>query len=318
MTSIFLSLLLAASSNAPQFNDKGELQFPANYREWVFLSSGLGMTYGPAAPGAMENPRFDNVFVTPEAYRVFKETGTWPEGTMFVLEIRYSTGKGSINQNGFYQTEVAAIEATVKDSKRFAPNGNKWGFFGFGGGMMGTRATAAALPARASCPACHNPNGAVDSTFVQFYPELLAIAKSKGTVRADFKMPPASPVDLFQQVQAHGWPSGQKLIDEARAQDPAAEITKEPALNQMGFALMARGETNKALAVFAFVTEKFPQSPNAHDSLAEAYEKQGDKSKAVELSRKALSLLDSATGIPDARKAAIRKSSEDRVARLAK
>ena len=42
------------------------IPFPTDYREWVFLSSGLGMTYGPAGPAdASGNPRFDNVFVTP-------------------------------------------------------------------------------------------------------------------------------------------------------------------------------------------------------------------------------------------------------------
>ena len=62
--------------DAPRFNAKGELLLPANYREWVFLSSGLGMNYGPlAAKAGDENPRFDNVFVSPSAYRSFFQIG---------------------------------------------------------------------------------------------------------------------------------------------------------------------------------------------------------------------------------------------------
>ncbi|MBV8820542.1 MAG: hypothetical protein JO022_19435, partial [Acidobacteriaceae bacterium] len=40
-------LILAAqttSSDAPQFTSEGQLVLPKDYREWVYLSSGLGMT----------------------------------------------------------------------------------------------------------------------------------------------------------------------------------------------------------------------------------------------------------------------------------
>ena len=67
-------LLMSASAQeaaAPRFNAKGELALPANYREWVWLSSGLGMTYGPAAEANRDRaPMFDNVFASPAAYRV--------------------------------------------------------------------------------------------------------------------------------------------------------------------------------------------------------------------------------------------------------
>src|SRR5262245_58173727 len=72
------------SSKGPRFLPTGELTPPQDYREWVWLSSGLGMSYGPAAQSASQtNPPFDNVFVTPDAYRAFMQTGKWPNGTMF-------------------------------------------------------------------------------------------------------------------------------------------------------------------------------------------------------------------------------------------
>ena len=57
------------SSDAPQFTPDGQLVLPKDYREWVYLSSGLGMTYGPAAQADQRNPMFDNVFVTRAAYK---------------------------------------------------------------------------------------------------------------------------------------------------------------------------------------------------------------------------------------------------------
>jgi hypothetical protein len=77
--------------DGPQFNGNALIR-PADYREWIFLSAGLGMSYRPPAEGA--TPAFDNVFVNPSAYRSFLKTGTWPDGTVLVLEIRNAQDRG--------------------------------------------------------------------------------------------------------------------------------------------------------------------------------------------------------------------------------
>src|SRR5690242_6354701 len=66
------------TSNVPRYTKDGKLLRP-NYREWVYLSSGLGMNYGPTAAGATAAPAFTNVFVNPESYREFQKTGKWPD-----------------------------------------------------------------------------------------------------------------------------------------------------------------------------------------------------------------------------------------------
>ena len=169
--------LAAQTTDAPAYTATGELTLPKDYREWVFLSSGLGMTYGPAAQA--DHLMFDNVFVHPRAYKSFLETGRWPEKTMFILEIRGAEEKGSINKGGHYQTGIMAVEAEVKDSARFP---QKWAYFGFGRGEK-----ASAFPANSNCNTCHGKDAAVENTFVQFYPTLLEVAKRKGTVNAGFK-----------------------------------------------------------------------------------------------------------------------------------
>src|SRR3954451_22455126 len=111
-----------AVDDGPQFTADGQMRFPKEYREWVFLSSGLGMTYGPAAAETRDEPRFDNVFVNRSAYKSFLASGRWPDKTVFILEIRKSQSEGSINKGGHFQTSTAAIEVHVKDEKRFAGN----------------------------------------------------------------------------------------------------------------------------------------------------------------------------------------------------
>jgi hypothetical protein len=162
-------------ATAARFDGEGRMLFPAEYREWIFLSAGRGMSYSPVA-AEQPAPPFDNVFADPAAYRHFREHGTWPDGTVLVLEIRGGTSHGSILEAGSFQTgEPLAIEVHVKDTARFGGDG--WAFFGFG-----AREPATMVPREANCYSCHEANTAVDRTFVQFYPTLLPIARAKGTL----------------------------------------------------------------------------------------------------------------------------------------
>lgn len=171
-----------AAGAGPAYTASGELVRPLDYREWVFLSSGLGMTYGPAqAAAAGRPPMFDNVFVTRDAYRAFMDTGRWPDKTVFILEIRRSLENASINNGGRTQGDVAFVEAAVKDVQRFKDTGG-WAYFNFGGGDTLAGAVAP-LASTASCYGCHASNTAVENTFVQFYPELLAAARKHGTLK---------------------------------------------------------------------------------------------------------------------------------------
>jgi hypothetical protein len=171
-------------SDGVAYTTAGEVVRPANYREWVFLSSGLGMTYGPEQPAAGRPPLFDNVFVNPQSYRAFVATGRWPEGTMFVLELRRAVSGASINNGGYTQTAIAAIEAAVKDTERFSDTGG-WKYFGFGTPAK-ELASAAPQPPSATCYGCHSRHTAVENTFVQFYPTLFDVAKARGTVKPSY------------------------------------------------------------------------------------------------------------------------------------
>ena len=167
----------ASPEDGPQYAADGQMLFPANYRQWIYLSSGLGMSY---SAGAQNMQMFDNVFVNPSAYRSFVETGRWPDKTMLVLEVRGAGSNASINRAGHFQTgERMGVEVHVKDEVRFP---GKWAFFGFEEGA----APAKQVPTQAACYSCHVEHGAVDTTYVQFYPTLIGIAKQKNTLSASY------------------------------------------------------------------------------------------------------------------------------------
>jgi len=161
----------SSSTIVPRYTNDGRLQFPEGYREWIYLSAGLGMTYNTAGGG----DQFTNVFVTPAAYREFLATGKWPDKTVFAVEERSSATKGSINKGGHYQGEYVGLGVEVKDETRFP---EKWAYFTFGthGG------TASARP-KELCWQCHADHAAVEHSFVQFYPTLQPIARKFGTYK---------------------------------------------------------------------------------------------------------------------------------------
>ncbi len=175
----------APMASGPQYTSDGQLKFPENYRNWVYLTTGFDMSYNPAMQ--MGHHMFDNVFVNPEAYKVFLDTGTWPDKTMLLIEARGAESKGSINQAGNFQGgDVMAVEVHVKDEARFP---GKWAFFGFDDDLAPGKTagkTEKMIPTTASCYTCHSQHAAVDTTFVQFYPTLLPIAKSKGTLSSSY------------------------------------------------------------------------------------------------------------------------------------
>lgn len=138
----------------------------------MFLTSSLDLNY---SDGAEAQSVLDNVFVNPDAYRTFVRTGTWPDRTIIVKENRVAASAGTISKSGKYQTQVLNMEMHVKDEARFP---GKWAFFASSDG----KTPGELIPMTANCYSCHSEHGAVDTTFVQFYPTLLEIAKSKNTL----------------------------------------------------------------------------------------------------------------------------------------
>lgn len=151
----------------PQYDEKGKLQRPSNYREWMFLSAGYGMNYSPG-PGSHET--FTNVFVQRWAYDEFVHSGKWPELSMFVIDGRDAQSKGSINKTGHFQTDLIGLAVEVKDSAR---NPDRWAYYAFD--VNGKAAEA--MPKGNPCWSCHEEHAAVEHTFVQFYPTLKPLAK---------------------------------------------------------------------------------------------------------------------------------------------
>ncbi|MBS1506389.1 MAG: DUF2911 domain-containing protein [Bacteroidetes bacterium] len=70
----------------------------------------------------------------------------------------------------------------------------------------------------------------------------------------------------------------------------ATKIADENELNQYGYQLIAQEEKGKAVEIFVMMTQRYPESANAWDSLGEAYALNGDSKNAIKSFKKSLSL----------------------------
>ena len=171
------AVLLASLGAALAQDAASTMAVPADYREWVFLTSSLDLNYNTAA--APDHHMLDNVFVDPASYKEFLKSGTWPDKTVMIKENRMAQSAGTLSKAGQFQAGVMNLEIHIKDSARFAGN---WAFFVSADGKQ----AGTLRPQSANCYSCHRDHGAVDTTFVQFYPTLMGIAQDKGTVSASY------------------------------------------------------------------------------------------------------------------------------------
>ena len=172
------SAVIISASNpekpAAVFESENTLLQPVNYREWVFVGSSLGLGYAqnPEHTETRNAQLFHNVYIDPKAYKDFAATGKFPEGTVMILELTKSEVKKEPGLQGQYEGDYVALEASVKDSKRFQGG---WAYFNFTESPGKFRAKAQPFPQQA-CWSCHNKNAATDHVFTQFYPVLRAVA----------------------------------------------------------------------------------------------------------------------------------------------
>jgi len=153
--------------DAPQYDKDGALLRPRDFHTWVFVGSSIGLSY--AKNSDMSGPgMFHNVYTQPEAYQEFLKTGTFPEKTIFIIEMFDSAQNVTIAKRGYTEGDVMGMDVSVKDHEHF-PEG--WAYFNFAYDNGKFADKAKPFP-KDSCFSCHAEHGASDNVFTQFYPVL--------------------------------------------------------------------------------------------------------------------------------------------------
>ncbi len=115
-----------------------------------------------------------------------------------------------------------------------------------------------------------------------------ADAYLKGDARTSTGPAPTQEM-LAAEAAKSGFGQLQQVYEGMRKRDAKFEI-EESSLNEWGYALLRRKEPQAAIAVLKLATVLHPDSGNAYDSLAEAYESIQDKAQAISNYQRALQL----------------------------
>ena len=91
---------------------------------------------------------------------------------------------------------------------------------------------------------------------------------------------------------------------------------RENAITGLGYSLLQEKRYQEAVQIFAVITEAYPNSANAWESLSEAYETKGDQDKAKAAVMKALELIDADNTMNANLKLRVRESAEERLKRV--
>ena len=126
---------------------------------------------------------------------------------------------------------------------------------------------------------------------------------------------PITPVQLSRLVRESGLDAALARLAEIRKTHPTALVLQENSLNSMGYALLGERKAADAVKVLELAAAIYPTSPNAHDSLGDAYAAAGRDADAIRESEKAIELLANA---PEAQRGGIRRSAEEKLKRLRK
>ena len=179
----------ASTATKPQYDEKGALIAPGDFRTWIFVGADLSPRYKSPLPdpeakkdqcAAIVNENdnagpgaFHNIYINPESYRAYLKTGQFPDPTMLAMEVfdaEERDAKGVL-ASGQFEGQRTSIEVAVKDSRR--PGGGvPWAYYAFDLDEQGKPSRPARAREDRSCYNCHLKHASVDNVWVQFYPVL--------------------------------------------------------------------------------------------------------------------------------------------------
>jgi hypothetical protein len=166
----------------PSYDQEGRLLRPVGYEKWVVVGTSIGLGYSDGDKNDPKSPgTFHNVYLQPEAFDHYVQTGEFPEQTVFIVtnnKSRPANTKGSVSRKGFVASPTSGLEVAVKDTKRFSDG---WAYFMFHDAPEKAKPeTVHAERAfdRKDCFDCHAEHGADDNVFTQYY-SVLTDAREK-------------------------------------------------------------------------------------------------------------------------------------------
>jgi hypothetical protein len=166
---LVIEFVLAEKKTFSPYVDKvGNIQFPHEFRTSM---THLGSWFVPEGGAS----GFHGVYTDKETVKIFRETGSFPDGATLVKELRASASSDyTTGANVKHETEVIKQWfVMIKDSKARFPNNKVWGD-GWGWALFkpDDLSNNRASNYKVDCLACHIPAKEKDWIYTEAYPIL--------------------------------------------------------------------------------------------------------------------------------------------------
>ena len=162
----------AARGAVVEFTPDGKLKQPVGYRQWIYV--GASVTPNDLNGGKALFPEFHAIYIDPESFAEYKETGKFRDGTVLVKELSSVGSKETTSGKGYFLGDFTGLAVSMKDSKRFKDEPGNWAYFSFGH-KYPLKAEVSKSPTFA-CNKCHQDSAKQDWVFTQNYNVLPAAA----------------------------------------------------------------------------------------------------------------------------------------------
>ena len=149
-----------------------QLERPAGFREWIYV--GTPVTPNDMNGGKAPFPEFHNVYIDPESWTHWKDTGEFREGTILIKELISVGSKVAPSGNGYFMGEFIGLEATIKSKREFPKEPGNWAYFSFSTSDHKSLTKTSKVMPTAACNSCHAASAGDDFVFTQYYPVLRA------------------------------------------------------------------------------------------------------------------------------------------------
>lgn len=148
----------------------GKLERPTGYREWIYVDTLL--TPNDLNDGKAAFPEFYNVYIDPESWEHWKNTGEFRDYTILVKELVGVGSKAAVSGNGYFRGDFVGLEATIKNKSHFPNELGNWAYFSFSTPDHKTLTDSTMVFPKEACNACHQASAMNNFVFTQYYPVL--------------------------------------------------------------------------------------------------------------------------------------------------
>ncbi len=148
-------------------SESGDISFPEGFLKWQTLGAWSTADENGTANGMHQ------VYVSPGAADAYLETGSFPDGTVLVKEVRSAATAKLTTGAASYATDKGVWFVMVKDANQRFPDNPLWGE-GWGWALFEAKEPTkqVATDYKQDCLSCHVPAKETDWIYVEAYPVL--------------------------------------------------------------------------------------------------------------------------------------------------